>query len=492
MSRKCSSPGCVAWAFEAGLCKSHFSTSKPDKPAVQLNLATVPVVPRPVAGGGAAKSLAPHAPPAHPSPSPAPLLPPRPNSVSTRTIHIDKTDGTMAAAAPEPTSNEHDSPERLRSPSPTASETPSDSETSHQSDAEGEEQDDGAPPEEEDDGVPLEHFSTSSFTSTPSDKFGPKSALYFQDDPSDSPLNPENSIRWSSLERNLWLKACLVLETCTKGVWPFVGMVMKRVHSRANQNVKQDIARDFNACEDEDWDCDTVKEAAESTFTENGPVALSVHLMDPNGIASCASAHNLKPRVLKPCRVMGIPLGCFSDADKISPTSPVLIYSNPAEGEKTESSSFILLHGMKPTRDDPFLTPFLVTRCEPSRPALNFHAVLCSSRRGYTKQLVKSSSSQTQPPKIHGELTFGFWAVVIQKTALGSEFSELKHGAKRGNILCFDGGESNCLPPGIVKGRRYLVTDVTDFSFNICGPIISPISSLTSPFDVIRKAPVGR
>jgi hypothetical protein len=414
------------------------------------------------------------------------------NVVDIEDLHIDETDGTMAAAAQEPTSNGHDSPEPLRSSSLTAFETLPDSETSHQSDtAEGEEHDCGAPSEEEDDGVPSEQFFTC-FSSTPSDKFGPKSAQCFQDDASDSAVNPENSIRWSSLERNLWLKACLVLETCTKGVWPFVGMVMKRVHSRANQNVKQDIARDFSACEDADWDCDTFKEAAESSFTENGPVALSVHLMNPNGIASCTNAHHLKPRVLKPCRVMDIPLGCFSDADKISPTSPVLIYSNPAEGEKTESSSFILLHGMKPTGDDPFLTPFLVTRCESSGPALKFYAVFCSSRPGYTKQLVKSSSSQTEPPKIDGELTFGFWAVVIQKTAFGSEYSELKHGAKKGNILCFDGGESNCLPPGIVNGLRYLVTDATDFSFNICGPIISPISSLTSPFVVIRKAPVGR
>ncbi len=413
------------------------------------------------------------------------------NVVDIEDVRID--DGTMAAAVPEPTSNGHDSLERRRSPSPTAFETFSDSETSLQSDAEGEEQDDGASSEEEDDCVPSEKYSTSSFPSTPFDKLGPKSAHDFQDDASDSSLNPDNSIRWSSLERNLWLKACLVLETCTNGVWPFVGMVMKRVHSRANENVRQNIRRDFNVCEREDWDCDTCKEAAESTFTENGPVSLSVHLMDPNGIASCTSAHNLKPRVLKPCRVMDIPLGCFSDADQISPISPLLIYSNPTDGGKTESSSFVLLHDMKPTRDDTFLTPFLVTRCESSGPALKpFHAVLCSSRRGYTKQLLNSLSSRQEPPRIDGEVTFAFWAVGIPKTGLGSEYFELKHGAKKGNILCFDGGESNRLPPGIVKGRRYLVSDVTDFSFNICGPIIIPISPLTSPFVVIRKAPVGR
>ena len=70
MSKKCSSPGCVAWAFEAGLCKAHV---KPDKPAgvsfipAQLKPAAAATVPPPVAGGGAAKSLAPHAPPSPPS-----------------------------------------------------------------------------------------------------------------------------------------------------------------------------------------------------------------------------------------------------------------------------------------------------------------------------------------------------------------------------------------------------------------------------------------
>ncbi len=70
MSKKCSSPGCVAWAFEAGLCKAHVKTDKPAKVSfipAQLKPAAAATVPPPVAGGGAAKSLAPHAPPSPPS-----------------------------------------------------------------------------------------------------------------------------------------------------------------------------------------------------------------------------------------------------------------------------------------------------------------------------------------------------------------------------------------------------------------------------------------
>jgi hypothetical protein len=97
MSKKCSSPGCVAWAFEAGLCKAHFGALKPDKPAgvshtpAHVTPTATPAVPPSVAGG-AAKSLAPHAPPALPSPSPASLLPPGPNSVSRRTQDVAQED----------------------------------------------------------------------------------------------------------------------------------------------------------------------------------------------------------------------------------------------------------------------------------------------------------------------------------------------------------------------------------------------------------------
>ena len=76
----------------------HFGASRPDKPdgvshtPAQLKPAAAATVPPPVAGGGAAKSVAPHAPPVLPPPSPAPLLPPGPNSVSARTQDVAKED----------------------------------------------------------------------------------------------------------------------------------------------------------------------------------------------------------------------------------------------------------------------------------------------------------------------------------------------------------------------------------------------------------------
>ena len=96
----------------------------------------------------------------------------------------------------------------------------------------------------------------------------------------------------------------------------------------------------------------------------------------------------------------------------------------------------------------------------------------------------------------HGE----FCKLFCSHTSRESEFRESKHGVKKGHVLRFDALEDSALPPGIAQGRRYLVTDATDFSFNICGPIISPISPMTSqsfsadvaPLVVIRRSAIGR
>jgi hypothetical protein len=314
---------------------------------------------------------------------------------------------------------------------------------------------------------------------------------------SNRPLSDDSS------ERTFWLKACLILEVCAKGVKPFVSSVMQRLHQRILDNVRQDIMRDFGACEVEEWDCSACSDADDCKFTEKAPVALPICTINCNGIADCGTAHDLKPHSLKFCRLKNIPTGCFPDSDGVSPASPLLLCPNPADIDTPDSSTFLLLHCSQPTPTAPHLTPFLFTRCEPCEPALEFHAVMCHSRPGHTAQLVKSFLSQQQPPGIRanslGEfpsLSFGFWSLKRH----GSEFTELKHAVKNGHILCCGGGEENIFPPGMKPGSRYIVINAKDFSFDVCGPILSPISPLTpesyliddAPLVVIRRSPVGR
>jgi hypothetical protein len=126
---------------------------------------------------------------------------------------------------------------------------------------------------------------------------------------------------------------------------------------------------------------------------------------------------------------------------------------------------------------------------------------LCSSRQGHTAQLVESFLLQQQPDANTGgqspELSYGFWSITIQD----SRVKNCKHGLKNGHILRFNRDEKNILIPGIQPGSRYLVTDSQPYSFNICGPILVPISPpLTAesypdddaPLVVIRRSAIGR
>jgi hypothetical protein len=299
-----------------------------------------------------------------------------------------------------------------------------------------------------------------------------------------------------AVERALWLKACLILEVCAKGVKPFVGKVMERLLGRVIENVKSDVVRDLGACEDAEWDCSACDGADDAKFTEKTPVALTICAMNCNGIADCGSPHELKPHELQPCRLKSIPDACFHDCDGVSPALPLLLSPNPADIDRPDSSTFLLLRCLPPIPTEPHLTPFVVTRCDPSEPALQFHAVLCDSRPGHTAQLVESFLSQKPPPLVCGNVAFAFWSLALN----GSKVSERKHGVKNGHILRFDVGEENSLPPGIQPGSRYLVTAATDFCFNICGPILVPISPLTAeaypadgaPLVVIRRSPIAR
>jgi hypothetical protein len=232
----------------------------------------------------------------------------------------------------------------------------------------------------------------------------------------------------------------LIVEACAK---PFVSNVMQRLHQQVLRNAKQDVMRDLGECEDSEWDSPTAALALtlmiDAKFTEKTPVALTICAMSCNGIADCGLPHELKPQELQPCRLKNIPDACFSDCDGVSPALPLLLCPNPADIDNPKSSTFLPLHRSQPTPTEPHLTPFVVTRCEPSPPALQFHAVLCDSRSGHTAQLVQSFLSQQPPPLVFGNVAFAFWSLALN----GFKFSERKHGVRNGHILRFDGGEGN-------------------------------------------------
>ncbi len=322
---------------------------------------------------------------------------------------------------------------------------------------------------------------------------------------------PLDSVRENEHELGFWLKGCLVLEACTKGIKSFVSSVMKQVHCRVLDQVKEGIARDIGVCENDDfllnWDCSTCSEADKKGFTDDAPVFLYFRAMDANGVVHCENlhkkeiAHYLLPQKLHFCYLKNIPAGLFLDSDVISPNSPLFLCRNPndnPDSKEFKSSSFILLRGMDFHSNEPHLIPFSVRICRTSGDGPIFRAVLCSSRRGHTKVLVESYRSNTPLPKSKSEdsLSFGFWTVNDE----GPNIQEVNHRVKPGDVLCFYGPN---LPHGILPEQRYLAIETSTssiWSFNVKGPIVCPASALAADaftpdqasLVAVRRSPIGR
>ncbi len=304
-----------------------------------------------------------------------------------------------------------------------------------------------------------------------------------------------------AVKGSLWLKSFLVLDACIKGVQPFVGLVMQRLHAKVIAIVRENVKCDIGECSADDCDCSTYKAADEEAhFTEDWPLVMKICSIDSSGVADLGAPHSLKPHVLMPCTLKDIPAGCFHDSDSVSPNTRMFMCRNPADPADSsdfKSSNVVLLHASNFDSKTDHCSPFHVTRCfpkDPKDPELQFCAVLCSSRSTHTKLLI--SNPETPAPR-GPPLEFGFWALKSSTCESKYAFEELKHGLTKGNVVRFSG---ETLPPEIAQDSLYIVTSSTSFSFQVSGPILRPakplpteaVSDLKSPFVITRMSPVAR
>jgi hypothetical protein len=315
-----------------------------------------------------------------------------------------------------------------------------------------------------------------------------------------------------TIERQLWLKACFILDICMKSARPFVGVIMQKFHERVMEEVKHAIEADLGRCEDIDWDCSRFCQENDSKFTEIGPVILSIRSFDVNGSVKTSAPHFLKPGTCQLCRLKNIPLDLFREDDVLSTSLSLYNRPNPVTpDDKKEKGEYSAAAATKKVSDDaedshalvilqqftfdealPILIPFRATRCFPAEPALQFAVVLCSSHPGYTKIL---AHSKMEAPKSHLPTAFAFWTMKPR----GSEFEETKHSFKEGTVLSFESFDGSVLPQLGPRGSLFIVTDATPFSFRV-RPMLCPKSSFTeeSPtigddsFVLIRRSPVAR
>ena len=294
-----------------------------------------------------------------------------------------------------------------------------------------------------------------------------------------------------SQKGSLWLKAFLVLDACIKGIQPFVGLVMQRLHVKVIAIVEDHANRDIEKCTADDWDCSKHKQADDAHFTEDWPLVLNIRSMDSFGVADLGDPHFLKPHVLMPCILKDIPAGYFHGPESISPHTRMFICRNPADPADSndfKSSTVVLLPASDFDSKLHHCSPFQVTRCFPKDPELQFYAVLCSSRPAYTKLLVVDPKTPAPrgPPD---SLSFGFWALKLRNSETEIVFEEFKHGLKQGHVLRFSG---KGLPPEIVQESLYIVSVASTFSFQVSGPILRPVKVPDLPFVIIRTSPVAR
>ena len=122
--------------------------------------------------------------------------------------------------------------------------------------------------------------------------------------------------------------------------------------------------------------------------------------------------------------------GFHSDIDHVA----LRTCSHPVVVESSKSTIVLILRDsdmyLEPssTTVTPVLSPFVVTRCAPEEPPLQFHAVFCR-RPGHTAAVVKSFLSKKPFPDSEGvPFSFLFWSLMRDD----SGFSELRHGMKQG------------------------------------------------------------
>jgi len=299
----------------------------------------------------------------------------------------------------------------------------------------------------------------------------------------------------SGVDACLWLKGCLILDACTKGAKSFVSSIMERLHCSVLNEIKQGITQDLGLCEVEDfflnWNCSTCREAD----ADNEPVSICIRAFDANGVLHSNTPHNLPPNKLYVCYLRNIPSGLFSDSCAIK-NMPLFLCRNPddpADSKEFRSSKMVLLQSRTFHSFEPHLIPFRVQICRSSGEEPEFYAVLCFSCPSHTKQIVESFRSSKLLPTLKGEVAFRFWTLSMKE----SEIKELKHSLKLGDQLRFNGTD---LPNGITAGCRYFVTETTNWSFNICGPIVCPESPLTPESSshskpsliVTKRSPISR
>jgi len=291
-----------------------------------------------------------------------------------------------------------------------------------------------------------------------------------------------------------WLKACLILRACARGVRPFVAAVMKKLHERVVNEVKETIREYKSECDNSDWTCESLQ-GQDLAFDER-PSVMQVASLEHDGTATTDLPHRLGNERTEPFLFSKRNTKCIfsKEADDFG-LSNLYMRSLPADASASRVESerqLVMLTVCK--WNTPYLEPFEVHREDGTA---SFTVVYCQCKIGEAPLLVVNAAGKAASSAEHAStladsahLAHGlqdskvvsasetsdddrhwrFWTIE-KKSAV--KYTPHEHKLISGDIVTFSGKS----PEGIISGNKYTVLILSNKklgkqSFDVCTTLV--------------------
>jgi hypothetical protein len=319
-----------------------------------------------------------------------------------------------------------------------------------------------------------------------------------------------------------WLKACLILRACARGVRPFVGAVMMKLHRQVIHEVREIVCEYKSECDDSDWRCESLPD--EQLRFDDRPSLMQLVSLQHDGTATTDVPHRLgntqsEPFLFSKRNSKGI--FAQEEADD-SGLLNLFMRSLPADAStsKVESEKQLVLQKVFKW-DTPYLEPFQV-HCEDGA---TFTVVYCQCKIDGAPLLVANAGKKVASSAEHAasladsahlahelqshtgasaserkehDLYCRFWTIEKKNDV---KYKPHDHSLLTGNIVSFSG---KGLPEGIISGHMYTILisalkpKLRTRSFDVCSTLIpsNPFSDVLGAAEprirILRPAfPIG-
>jgi hypothetical protein len=275
-----------------------------------------------------------------------------------------------------------------------------------------------------------------------------------------------------------WLKACLIMRHCGRGIRPFVAEVMRILHERVVDEMKQKIACYKSHVDDSDWTFSTESDVFKNPPFDCRPAELKITSLDADGAAVAHEPHRLTCKKDEPAERFMMSTraaGLFQNESNVLSSASLHMRSHPAEGQPSDSERerrFIMSDVFNSSSN--FLQPFEVrVHGENGESDVVVTAVYCTCLVDQAPLLVNNFLDGKPPPAVKeggkNNIQQSFWT--ISGPDAKSRYTPSINTLKTGDVVTF--GSGSPLPPCVSSPSRYRVIKAKTKSFDI-GSILLP------------------